>query len=428
MTSPTRRSPRSLARSAAAGSGRRRRSGSARCSARSATKASRSTSGRSPSRPMRSCGRSSSRSPASDRRPRPACSSFPSIVPTSRSTRTYIASRGGSVWCRRAPMPSPRRRRSRRASHREAPLISLDPAADITDFFMFRNYETTSSNKVDLIMNVIPGEEPSSGPNYFLFDPNVLYAFNIDNDMDGVADDVIIEFRFSTEIRGTVKDLDLFLDYVALPPITHLDGMGSEGLGVRQHYTVTMVKKGKREELASGLIAVPSRVGPRTMPDYDSLAMQGTYELGNGIKVFAGQRDDPFYIDLGAVFDTLNLRRAIPAETPAEDANDNANPFGTDQLSGFNVNTIAIELPAEMLTTDGKGADMTTQPKLGGYASTSRRKERVLIRVGKGEPRDPDLRKTSGPWVQVQRRAKPLINETIIGSADKDEWNARDPE
>src|SRR5205809_7694963 len=88
---------------------------------------------------------------------------------------------------------------SEAASHREAPLISLDPSADITDFFMFRSYQTGNSDKVDLIMNVIPGEEPSSGPNYFLFDPNVLYAFNIDNDMDGVADDVRIEFQFSTE-------------------------------------------------------------------------------------------------------------------------------------------------------------------------------------------------------------------------------------
>src|SRR5437016_13109228 len=88
---------------------------------------------------------------------------------------------------------------SQAASHREAPLISLDPSADITDFFMFRSYQTGNSDKVDLIMNVIPGEEPSSGPNYFLFDPNVLYAFNIDNDMDGVADDVRIEFQFSTE-------------------------------------------------------------------------------------------------------------------------------------------------------------------------------------------------------------------------------------
>src|SRR5207237_948192 len=115
---------------------------------------------------------------------------------------------------------------------------------------------------------------------------------------------------------------------------------------------------------ASGpLFAVPSNVGPRTMPDYDSLAAQGMYDLPGGIKVFAGQRDDPFFIDLGGVFDTLNLRRTPPALTPAEDANDNVNPFGTDMLSGFNVNTIAIELPSTMLT--GVGGAST----IGGYAS-----------------------------------------------------------
>ena len=313
------------------------------------------------------------------------------------------------------------------ASHREAPLISLDPSADITDFFMFRSYETGNADKVDLVMNVIPGEEPSSGPNYFLFDPNVLYAFNIDNNRDGKADDVSIEFRFSTEIRGTVDQFGLFLGYVAIPPITKLDGPGSEGLGLRQHYTVTMVKNGHRQQIASGLIAVPSNVGPRTMPNYASLAAQGTYDLGNGVKVFAGQRDDPFYIDLGAVFDTLNLRRAAPFETAAEDANDNANPFGTDMLSGFNVNTIAIELPAAMLTSDAESATTTAQPKLGAYASTSRQKVRVL-RIPKGEPRDPDLMQTNGQWVQIQRLANPLINETIIGTEDKDEWNAREPE
>jgi hypothetical protein len=292
---------------------------------------------------------------------------------------------------------------------------------------MFRSYQTGNSDKVDLIMNVFPGEEPSSGPNYFLFDPNVLYAFNIDNDMDGTADDVSIEFRFSTEIRGTVDQFGLFLGYVAIPPITTLDGPGSEGLGMRQHYTVTMAHKGKREQIASGLIAVPSNVGPRTMPDYDSLAAQGTYDLGNGVKVFAGQRDDPFYIDLGAVFDTLNFRRAAPFQTAAEDGTDTVNPFGTDMLSGFNVNTIAIELPAAMLTNDGESATTTSQPKLGAYASTSRKRERVL-RVPKGERDDPELQKTSGPWVQIQRLANPLINEAIIGTEDKDEWNGRDPE
>src|SRR5690349_16226932 len=131
---------------------------------------------------------------------------------------------------------------SNAASHREAPLISMDPTADITDFFMFRSYEAGQEDKIVLIMDVIPGEEPSAGPNYYNFDPSVLYSINIDNDMDGNADDVRFEFEFKTEIRGTVRQLDLFLSYVALPPITSLKGAGSEGLGLRQTYTVTMVR------------------------------------------------------------------------------------------------------------------------------------------------------------------------------------------
>src|SRR4026207_836686 len=211
---------------------------------------------------------------------------------------------------------------SQAASHREAPLISLDPTADITDFFMFRSYETGMDDKIVLIMDVIPAEEPSAGPNYYNFDPSVLYTFNIDNNADGKANDVRFEVQFKTEIRGVIDDLGLFLSYVALPPITALDGPGSEGLGLRQSYKVTMVKGDTRTVLAKGLVAVPSNVGPRTMPDYDALAAQGIYDLPNGARVFAGQRDDPFYIDLGAVFDTLNLRAP-----------------GTDMLPGFNVHT-----------------------------------------------------------------------------------------
>src|SRR5207245_8717200 len=167
------------------------------------------------------------------------------------------------------------------ASHREAPLISLDPSADITDFFMFRSYQTGNSDKVDLIMNVIPGEEPSSGPNYYNFDPNVTYAFNVDNNQDGRASDVRFEFHFQTEIRGIPRDLKLPFSYVGgidgIPPITSLDGPGSEGLGLRQRYTVTMSKGGGilTKTIASGPFVVPSDVGPRTMPSYDSLAAQG---------------------------------------------------------------------------------------------------------------------------------------------------------
>ena len=284
------------------------------------------------------------------------------------------------------------------ASHREAPLISLDPTADITDFFMFRSYEAGKDDKVVLIMDVIPGEEPSSGPNYWNFDPSVLYTFSIDNDKDGDADDVRFEIRFKNQFRGTIKDLGLFLSYVAIPPITALDGPGSEGLGLRQTYTVTMFRNGTKTVLGKDLIAVPSNVGPRTMPDYESLAAQGLYEVKNGVRVFAGQRDDPFYIDLGAVFDTLNLRAP-----------------GVDMLSGFNVHTIALEVPADLLTKDKEGAEETSQPVLGAYASTSRRAVRVLG----GEE--------SGEWVQVQRLANPLVNEAIIGTVDKDKWNALDP-
>jgi hypothetical protein len=295
----------------------------------------------------------------------------------------------------------------------------MDPEADITDFFMFRSYEPGNADKVVLIMDVIPGEEPSSGPNYWNFDPSVLYSFNVDNNRDGVTDNRI-DFRFQTEIRGVPRDLKLPLSYVGslngIPPITSLDGPGSEGLGLRQRYSVTLVGADKKEGqvLGEGLIAVPSRVGPRTMPSYDTLAAQGVHDLGGGIKVFAGQREDPFYIDLGGAFDTLNLRRFPPIETAAEDAQDNVNPFGVDMLSGFNVHEMAIEMPMSVLTGN------TGTTKLGAYASTSRPQITVLGKEGE--------KKGEGVSVQVQRLANPLVNELIIGTVDKDLWNALEPE
>jgi hypothetical protein len=133
------------------------------------------------------------------------------------------------------------------------------------------------------------------------------------------------------------------------------------------------------------------------------------HNLGAGIKVFAGQREDPFYIDLGGVFDTLNMRRFVPVETAIEDADDTTNPFGIDMLSGFNVHSIALELPSSMLTGDtGTGV-------LGAYASTSR--PHVTVN-GQGH----------GRFDQVQRLANPLVNEAIIGTVDKDRWNSEEPE
>ena len=299
------------------------------------------------------------------------------------------------------------------ASHREAPLISLDAPADVSDFFMFRSYEPGHEGNVVLIMDTNPGEEPSSGPNYYNFDPNVTYRFRIDNDQDGRPNDVVFEFKFRNEIRGDTAALGLPLNLVAIPPITELDGPGSEGLGFRQRYSVAMIKGFNRVDLGRDFIAVPSNVGPRTMPNYDVLAQKGIYTLPNGIRIFAGQRDDPFYIDLGGLFDTLNLGLSpLPIEDNAQDANDGANAFGVDMLSGFNVQEIAIEVPASMLTLDGQDADATATPKLGGVASTYRP---MFTSRGRSE---------GGQIQHVQRLANPLVNEAIIGTPSKDDWNA----
>ncbi len=310
------------------------------------------------------------------------------------------------------------------ASHREAPLISYTPAEDITDFFMFRSYETGNTDKVVMIMNVNPMSEPSAGPNYYNFDPNATYAINIDNDQDGLGD-LRFEFNFTTEIRGVVRDLGLPFSYAALPPITTLDGSGSEGLGLRQKYSVRMTTApgralGRPGLLADSLIAVPSRVGPLTMPDYGSLTGQGIYtsaktsnpSLPSGVRVFAGQRQDPFYIDLGGAFDTLNFQRNPPLLTAPEDANDNANAFGVDMLSGFNVSTIALEVPFSLVAPAGGGT-------IGAFASVSKFVTGVQ---GAGSGRG------VGAFTQTNRMANPLVNELVIGTIDKDRWNAVTPD
>ena len=328
------------------------------------------------------------------------------------------------------------------ASHREAPLIALDPAADNTDVYAFVSYDAPNlarapaDRKVTFILNVNPGQDPSDAPNYFNFDDTVLYAVNIDNNRDGRAEDVVYEFRFKTENRpiGGPGGLTSPVPYLGNPHITAfggllqhgitaLDGAGSEGLTRRQTYTVTEVRGKHRTRLFDGatLVAVPSNAGPATMPDYAALAAQGVYsDPATGVRVFAGQRAETFYIDLGAVFDTLNLRRYLPLLTAAEDV-DTVNPYGVNRFSGANISTIAIELPITRVTSDGKPAAASANPVIGMYASTARQKVRVA--------RGPDMESvTAGPWVQVSRMGNPLVNELIINTPAKDEWNAAEPE
>ncbi|MEM7225648.1 MAG: DUF4331 domain-containing protein [Pseudomonadota bacterium] len=321
------------------------------------------------------------------------------------------------------------------ASHREAPMIAMDPSADITDVYAFVSYDEENlarapeDRRVTFIMNVIPGQDPGDGPNYFNFSDEVLYEIHIDNDKDGVADDVTYQFSFETESRPVFGTRDTPLAYVGNPAlaaaglggITALDGPGSEGMAQRQTYRVTEVRGKRSVELfsADNLVAVPSNVGPATMPDYEDLAAQGIYQE-SGRRVFAGQRAETFYIDLGAVFDTVNLRRPVPALSVEEDFNDFVDPFGVNRFSGFNVHTIAIEVPISEITVDGKSFEETAVPVIGMYASTSRRAIRNFTANGKTQ--------ANGPFRQIARMANPLFNELLIDTPFKDQWNASEPE
>ena len=165
------------------------------------------------------------------------------------------------------------------ASHREAPITALDQKADITDWFTFVSPE--HPDRVVMILNVDPFLEPSNGPNYFPFDPGILYEMKVDNNHDG-EEDVTFQFRFQTEIRQPSIFTGFVGNLAGIPPISALDGPGSEGFNLRQSFTITMLQGHRRIDLTAGqkLFAVPTNVGPRTMPDYASLRQQGVYDLG----------------------------------------------------------------------------------------------------------------------------------------------------
>ena len=305
------------------------------------------------------------------------------------------------------------------SSHREAPISALDHSADVTDWYAFVSYD--HPDRVTMILNVDGFLEPSNGPNYFPFDPNVRYVMNIDNNQDGVTD-ISFQFRFNTQIRQP----DVFTGFVGgiggIPQITSLTGPGSVGLSLRQTYSVTMVKNGVATDLSNGhtLYAVPSNVGPLTMPNYQDLFNQGVYDLGNGVRVFAGTVDDPFYIDLGAAFDSFNFRMGVGGIlSPKVDSDDKHN-YAPDAVAGFNVNSIVLEIPITMLTVDGQihGAG-DKQAVIGTYGETDRQRITIHRVSGKVDGQ--------GQWQQVNREGNSLINELIIGTGSKNRFSVDDP-
>lgn len=307
------------------------------------------------------------------------------------------------------------------SSHREAPITALDHAADVTDWYAFVSYN--HPDRVTMILNVDPLLEPANGPNYFPFDPNVLYEMEIDNNHDGVPD-IFFQFRFTTEIRQPSVFTGFVGGIAGIPPITSLSGAGSEGLSLRQTYTVTMIKNGVATDLGSGktLYAVPSNVGPLTMPDYDHLFRSGIHNLGNNVQVFAGTVDDPFYIDLGAAFDSLNFRMGVGGILSASVDADDKNNYAPDAVAGYNVNSIVLEVPITMLTVDGKlHGPGDKEAVIGTYGATAR--PNIIVRRLASDPQNVGTK-----WVQVNREGNPLINELIIGTGSKDKFSTDYPE
>lgn len=282
------------------------------------------------------------------------------------------------------------------SSHREAPLISQDPVADNTDLYAFVSPDRPDT--VTIIANYIPLEQPAGGPNFAKFGDDVLYAIHIDNTGDAKPD-VSYEFRFKTKILNG----QTFLYNTG--PITSLD---DADWNMRQVYSVTRVSGNQRNLLGNGMLTPPVNIGPRSTPDYASLAAQAVYDVRDDIKVFAGQRDDPFYVDLGSIFDLGGLRpfnsfHLIPLDTAD----------GVDGVAGYNTHTIALQIPISQLTgPDG-------QSIIGIYASASRRRVQVLNSNG--------TISSSGSWRQVSRLGNPLINEVVIPLSRKDYWNASAP-
>jgi hypothetical protein len=315
------------------------------------------------------------------------------------------------------------------ANHREAPITAFDHKADITDVYAFRSYDGGGVPRVTMILCVDPLLEPANGPNWFPFDPEILYEINVDNNNDAVAD-VVFQFQFTTEQRLP----NLFQVYAGAgtgvsapanspPPVVpgtpiippRITSFSSPGLGQRQTYTVNVVKNGISTSIsgAGPFHAVPANVGPRTM-DYTALYNAGIYStIIPNVRVFAGTTDDAFWIDLGGAFDTLNTH-ITPVLSPVQDAA--LINFAADTVSGYAVNSIAIEVPVTMLTRTGAVEQASsTAATIGVWATTSR--PRTTVR------RPPLPQVSSGAFRQVQRMGNPLINELLIGTGHKDRFS-----
>jgi hypothetical protein len=298
------------------------------------------------------------------------------------------------------------------SSHRAAPNIMLDPSADNTDVYAFT--APGAEDAITIASNWIPGQVPANGPNFFRFDDRARYYNNIDNNGDGVAD-IRYRFTFDTEVRNPNS-------FLYAGPGTQ--GFDDPGLNVIQRYDLVREeysRKGKlvdTESVAKNLPVAPPNIGPKTFPNYGNFVGEATRSLPDGTRLFVGSRDDPFFVDLGAAFDAINIRMGT--------GNEGA---GRDDLSGYATSSTIMQIPEADVTRDGKpvaSAD-AANAVVGVWSTTERRKLEVTdANFGDGSPGK--VNKKPNKWVQVSRLGNPLINEVVIPLGLKDKFNRTTPD
>src|SRR4051794_17718021 len=283
------------------------------------------------------------------------------------------------------------------SSHREAPEISQDPAADNTDVYAFVSPDKPDT--VTIISSYYPGEDPAGGPNFYKFGDDVLYDINIDNNADAIPD---ITYRFDFESTISNPAVPLY----NTGPIESLD---DADWNLKQTYTVSKVTSGGSETLGFTGIVPPANIGPTSTPNYSDLSKAAIVTDGDA-QYFAGQSDDPFWVDLGGTFDLLTIRK-LPGNAGG----------GLDDLQGMNVQTIAIQVPIADLTSTGKAPTGADDPNaIIGVWSTANRFSTTVIKSD-------GSRTATGDLVQVSRLGMPLVNEVVVPVGAKDLFNASQP-
>jgi hypothetical protein len=311
------------------------------------------------------------------------------------------------------------------SSHREAPFITTSPKVDASDFYMFRSYETGREGYVTLIANYQPLQDAYGGPNYFSMDPNALYEIHVDNNGDA-KEDLSFQFRFKNTAAGV--ELMVGDQSVGIPLIQagQVSRVSDPNLNLAETYSVAVVRGDRRTGSSAMLtnavgggtsFAKPvDNIGVKTIPDYPAYAAKHIYNVNipgcsGTARMFVGQRQDSFAVNLGTIFDLVNA----PVDVITNPALIGAVP---NQLADKNVTTLALEVPISCLTNG-------SEPVIGAWTTASLRQARLLDPSPKPGHQTTD--KNGGAWTQVSRLGMPLVNEVVIGLKDKDHFNGSKP-